>query len=112
MDADSNCERLYPPYIVNRCMSYFNDTILYANEMNMFSHIDKKLQYDYYVNSVRKRKRFSKWLKVEESDDIDLIKQHFSYSEKKAREVYSILGEEGVSKIRSLYGGSCRRLKP
>ena len=105
MDADSNCERLYLPYVINRAMSYFTDTILYSNEMNQNHHVDKKLQYDYYMNSIRKRKRFSKWLKADQSDDIDLIKQHFKYSEKKAREVYSILGEQGISEIRALYGG-------
>ena len=105
MDADSNCERLYLPYLVNRAMSYFTDTILYSNEMNRNHHLDKKLQYDYYMNSIRKRKRFSKWLKTDQSDDIDLIKQHFSYSDRKAREVYDILGKEGISQIRALYGG-------
>ena len=69
MDEDENCEKLYPPYIVNRCLSYFMDTILLTNEMNACSHIDNKMQYDYYINSVRKRKRFSKWIKAETSDD-------------------------------------------
>lgn len=105
IDADENCERLYLPYIVNKSMSYFSDAILYANEMNQRHHLDKKMQYDYYMYSIRKRKRFSKWLKPDQSDDIDLIKQHFKYSEKKAREVYSILGEKGISDIRGLYGG-------
>jgi len=105
MDADINCERLYAPYVVNRCMSYFPDTILYANEMNRFAGTPNKLQYDYYLNSVRKRKRFSKWLKNETSDDIDLIKQHFGYSEKKAREALEILGETGLAEIRAQYGG-------
>jgi len=105
MDADINCERLYTPYVVNRCMSYFPDTILYANEMNRFAGTPNKLQYDYYLNSVRKRKRFSKWLKNETSDDIDLIKHHFGYSEKKAREALEILGEAGLSEIKAKYGG-------
>ena len=105
MDTDINCERLYIPYVVNRCMSYFPDTILYANEMNRFAGIPNKLQYDYYLNSVRKRKRFSKWLKNEISDDIDLIKQHFGYSEKKAREALEILGEAGLAEIKVQYGG-------
>lgn len=105
IDADSNCERLYLPYIVNRCMSYFSDTILYANEMNRYHHLDNKMQYDYYMNSIRKRKRFSKWIKAEQSDDIELIKSHFNYSEKKAREVYDILGEEGVAELKAAYGG-------
>lgn len=86
-------------------MSYFSDTILYANEMNRYHHLDNKMQYDYYMNSIRKRKRFSKWIKAEQSDDIELIKSHFNYSEKKAREVYDILGEEGVAELKAAYGG-------
>ena len=112
MDSDSNCERLYPPFIVNRCLSYFTDTILYANEMNLQSHIDKKMQYDYYLNSVRKRKRFSRWIKEESSDDLDLIKFHFNYSDSKAKEVMGILGSDGVQKIRDMYGRSVKTPKP
>ena len=103
MDADSNCERLYPPFIVNRCLSYFNDSILYANEMNLYSNLDKKLQYDFYLNSLRKRKRFSKWLKNESSDDLDFIKQHFNYSDRKAKDALELLGENGVNELRKRY---------
>jgi NACalpha-BTF3-like transcription factor len=105
MDSDTNCERLYTPYVINRCMSYFSDTILHANQMNQFAGAPNKLQYDYYMNSIRKRKRFSKWLKNESSEDIELIKQYYNYSEKKAREALEILGEYGISRIRALYGG-------
>lgn len=109
MDEDENCEKLYPAYVVTRCLSYFMDTILFTNEMNLRSHIDNKLQYDYYLNSVRKRKRFSKWIKAETSDDLDLVKFHYSYSDKKAKEVLNILGKEGVDEIRSLYGKSFKK---
>jgi hypothetical protein len=111
IDADSNCERLYPPFIVNRCLSYFTDTILYSNEMNMNHQIDHKMQYDYYINSVRKRKRFSRWLKNESTDDLDLIKFHYKYSDIKAKEALSILGSEGVQKIRDMYGKSVKTPK-
>jgi len=111
MDDDENVEKLYPAYIVNRCLSYFMDTILFANEMNLHSHLDNKLQYDYYLNSVRKRKRFSRWMKNESSDDLDFIKYHFSYSDRKAKEAISILGPEGVQEIKDLYGKSVKSSK-
>jgi hypothetical protein len=103
MDEDELCERLYTPFIVNRCLSYFNDTILYANEMNRNSHLDKKMQYDYYVSSVRKRKRFSKWLKRESTSELDFIKQHFGYSDRKALEAMEILGVDGVNTLKERY---------
>jgi len=106
MDEDENVEKLYAPFVINRCMSFFPDTILYANEMNRNYELDNKLQYDYFLNSVRKRKRFSKWLKNESSDDLELIKYHFNYSDRKAKEVIDILGAEGIEKIRNLYGSS------
>jgi len=108
IDDDENCEKLYLPFVVNRCLSYFSDTILYANEMNRNYHTDHKLQYDYYLNSIRKRKRFSRWMKNESSDDLDLIKFHYKYSDRKAKEALSILGESGVNKIRDLYGKSVK----
>lgn len=103
MDEDELCERLYTPFIVNRCLSYFNDTILYANEMNRNSHLDKKMQYDYYISSVRKRKRFSKWLKRESTSELDFIKQHFGYSDRKALEAMEILGVDGVNTLKERY---------
>ena len=84
--VDDKSEKLYTPFVVNRCLSYFTDTILYSNQMNMNSHIDNKLQYEYYLNSIRKRKRFSRWLKSENPDDLEFIKEHFNYSNKKAKE--------------------------
>ena len=111
MDDDENVEKLYPAYIVNRCLSYFMDTILFANEMNLHSHLDNKLQYDYYLNSVRKRKRFSRWTKNESSDDLEFIKYHFSYSDSKAKEAIGILGPEGVQEIKDLYGKSVKSSK-
>ena len=84
IDEDDLCERLYSPFIVNRCLSYFNDTILYVNEMNKNSHLDKKLQYDY-------------------SNDLDFIKEHFGYSNRKAKEALDILGPDGVNSLKEKY---------
>ena len=76
---DEQVEKEYTPFVINRCMSYFVDTILYANVMNENPHISSNMQFDYLSNSVRKRKRFSKWLKKEMSDDIEIIKEKYNY---------------------------------
>jgi len=101
--VDDKTEKLYTPFIVNRCLSYFTDTILYSNEMNINSHISGKLQYEYYLNSIRKRKRFSRWIKNEDPDDLEFIKNHFNYSNKKAKEAISVLGPDGVSELKNRY---------
>ena len=69
----------YPPYIVNRCLSGTVDTILFANEMNLNAHLDKDMQYSFFLYTLRKRKRFSPWLKKEQVDDLDLVKKHYGY---------------------------------
>tara|TARA_R110002020_G_scaffold178105_1_gene370936 strand:- start:1902 stop:2273 length:372 start_codon:yes stop_codon:yes gene_type:complete len=101
--VDDKSEKLYTPFVVNRCLSYFTDTILYSNQMNMNSHIDNKLQYEYYLNSIRKRKRFSRWLKSENPDDLEFIKEHFNYSNKKAKEAISVLGADGIRDLKNRY---------
>lgn len=103
MSKDETCEKFYPPFVVNRCLSYFSDTVLYSNDMNFFYSIDNKMQYDYFLNSVRKRKRFSRWSKNESSDDIDFIKEHYNYSDRKAKEALEVLGEDGVETLRLKY---------
>ena len=60
---DDIAEKAYNPFLVNRSLSYFHDTVLAANEMNINHHIDNRLQFDFFINIVRKRKRFSKWFK-------------------------------------------------
>jgi len=97
---DTETEKSYAPYVVNRCLSYFPDTLLHANEMNRLNFLDKKVQYDYYLGSIRARKRFSKWLKKEENGDIELVKNYFGYSEKRAREAIRILSKEQIANIK------------
>ena len=75
----------YPPYIVNRCLSGHLDTVLFANEMNKYSNLDKDMQYSFLLYTLRKRKRFSPWLKKEQVDDLDLVKKHYGYSNEKAK---------------------------
>ena len=93
-------EKEYTPFVVNRCLSYFPDTLLHANEMNRFNFLDKRVQYDYYLQTIRARKRFSKWLKKEESSDIELVKEYFGYSDKRAREALRVLTPEQIKSIK------------
>lgn len=101
LEDDPSLESDYPPYIVNRCLSGFVDTILLANEMNVNSHLDKKLQYDFYINIVRKRKRFTPWLKKEKFDDLEHVKRYYGYSNEKARIALTLLTQDQLEFIRS-----------
>ena len=100
MDSEEESIKGYPAYVVNRCMSYFNDTIFYANEINCKPGLDIKAQFDFYRLGVRKMKRYSPWLKKEEDDRIALIKEAFVYNEAKAREVLNIIGPADLEKIK------------
>lgn len=106
MDADEDAVRHYLPFVVNKCLSYFTDTIFYANEMNCKPWLDKKSQFDFYRVGVRKKKRFSPWLKKEIESEVDIIKAVFGYSEQKAREVLNILKPQDFEQLKkSLYEG-------
>jgi hypothetical protein len=93
-------EKMYVPFVTNRSLSYFPDTVLLANEMNRYHHIDSKLQYQFLINIVRKRKRFSKWVKPEIENDIESVKEYYGYSNDKARQVLSLLSSEQLTIIR------------
>jgi|TARA_B100000378_G_scaffold277463_1_gene277841 hypothetical protein len=101
MDEDPEVEKDYIPFLVNRSLGYFMDTIMYANEMNRFNSLDYKLQYDFLLNIIRPRKRYSKWLKKSKNDNIDLIKKFYGYSYTKAKDVVDILSEDQIEHIRS-----------
>ena len=97
---DDMIQKDYVPFVINRCLSYFPDTIFYANEMNRLNQLEKRLQFDYLSSAIRKRKRYSKWLKDENSKDLDLIKRNFNYSNSKAKEALSILSTDDIETIR------------
>ena len=101
IDEDPTLEKEYPPFVINKCMSGHLDTVLYANEMNMTHFLDKKLQYDFYLNSVRKRKRFSPWLRKDKVKDLDVVKSYYGYSNEKAQQALRILSPEQIAFIRS-----------
>ena len=101
MEEDPLWEKNYPEYIVNRCMSQHLDTIMFANEMNLCSHLDKKLQYDFFINTVRPRKRFSPWGKKQKVDNLELVKQYYGYSNEKAIQALRILTPTQIDFIRT-----------
>ena len=96
-------EKAYVPFVINRSLSYFPDTILYANQVNHYNQLDNKIQFDYLRLSLRPRKRFSKWIKSQEEDDLQLIKDHYNYSNERATEVLRVLTPNQIEDIRSLY---------
>ena len=93
-------EKDYNAFMVNRGLSYFPDTVIYANEMNKYHHLDGRLQFDFLINIVRKRNRFSKWNKSVESESINTIKEYYGYSNEKARDVLPLLSNEHLKIIR------------
>ena len=90
----------YPPFIVNRCLSGHIDCILFANEMNMCAHLPKDMQYSFYLNSLRKRKRFSPWLRKDKVKDLECVKQYYGYSNEKASQALKILNKEQLNFIK------------
>ena len=98
---DDIAEKAYSPYMVNRQLSYFPDTVLAANEMNRNHHIDNRLQFDFFINIIRKRKRFSKWFKPELISDLDAVKKYYGYSNEKARQVLTLLSTEQINELKN-----------
>ena len=98
---DDVAEKAYSSYMVNRQLSYFPDTVLAANEMNRNHHIDNRLQFDFFINIVRKRKRFSKWFKPELISDLDAVKKYYGYSNEKARQVLTLLSTEQINELKN-----------
>ena len=101
IEEDPEAISSYPPYIVNRCLSGHLDTVLFANEMNKYSNLDKDMQYSFFLYTLRKRKRFSPWLKKEQIDDLDLVKKHYGYSNEKAKVAVSLLTKTQLEYIRN-----------
>ena len=98
--VDDITEKAYSPYMVNRSLSYFHDTVLMANEMNLNHHLDNRLQFDFLINIVRKKKRFSKWTKVQQNEDVEVIKQYYGYSNTKARQIHSLLTSDQINELK------------
>ena len=98
--VDDLAEKSYNSFMVNRGLSYFPDTVLMANEMNRYHNIDNRLQFDFFINIIRKKKRFSKWNKPEIVSDVEVVKQYYGYSNEKSRQVLSLLTSEQIDELK------------
>ena len=97
---DEQWEKKYPPFIVNKCLAPFQDTILLVNEINLLHHVDKKLQFDFLINSLRPRKRFSPWMKATKLENLEYVKEYYGYNNEKAKVALDILDDEQISAIK------------
>ena len=95
-------EKQYIPHVVNRGFSYFEDTILHANEMNKLNGLFKDAQYRYYLGSLRQRNRFSKWLKLEKNEELDIIQQHYQCNRTVAQQYLKVLTKDNIIQLKSL----------
>ena len=101
LDTDDEMwEKKYPPFIVNKCLAPFPDTIFLVNEMNKHHHLDKKLQFDFLLNSLRTRKRFTPWLKASKQKNLEYVKEYYGYNNEKAKSALKILNDEQIKTIK------------
>ena len=108
--VDDITEKAYNAFMVNRSLSYFNDTVLMANEMNLNAHLDNRLQFDFLINIVRKKKRFSKWAKAQTNSDVEVVKEYYGYSNEKARQILPLLTSEQIDELnKKVYRGGKRK---
>jgi hypothetical protein len=98
---DKLAEKEYQSYIVNKGLSNYPDTVLYSNEMNIHNHLDNLLQYSYLLNSIRPMKRWAKWNKKEDVNDMDIVKEYYGFSNEKAKSALSILSLDQLKEIRT-----------
>ena len=100
IEEDPSISKDYPPYIVNRCLSGHLDCIMFANEMNRYPNLDKDMQYSFYLNTLRKKKRFSPWLRKDKVTDLQSVKQYYGYSNEKASQALKILSKQQLDYIK------------
>ena len=100
IEEDPSVIQDYPPYIVNRCLSGHLDSVMFANEMNRYPNLDKDMQYNFYLNTLRKKKRFSPWLRKEKVTDLQSVKQYYGYSNEKASQALKILSKQQLEYIK------------
>jgi len=105
MDNDPNSEKFYGPFVVNKSLSYFSECLFHVNFMNKFHDLPKKMQYDYYFYTIKKKNRFAKWVKEEvESQDLKDVMEYYNYSKNKAKDVLPLLKQEDLVFIREQLG--------
>ena len=98
--VDEETEKGYSPFMINRGLSYYQDTVLLANEMNRAGHIDHRLQYDFLRTAIRPRKRFSKWMKKTVPAKIDVIKEYYGYTDEKAYAVVDLISDTQLEEMK------------
>lgn len=109
-DGGDEWKRKYSPYVVNHCLMAHIDTVMMVNEMNIRHGIDKQMQYDFLLNIVEPRKRFAKWLKPEQVENLEVVKEYCGYGDRKAREALSILTAAEIDQMKqALYKGGVKR---
>ena len=96
---DPMWEKKYPAFVVNKCLAPFNDTIHLVNEMNIHHHLDNKLQFDFLLNTLRTRKRYSAWMKASKLKDLEYVKEYYGYSNEKAKSALNILNDKQINTI-------------
>ena len=99
-EDDEHIIKSYPPFIINKCLSGHLDSVLFANEMNRYHFLDKDMQYKFYLNILRKRKRFSPWIRKDKDSDLDIVKSYYGYSNEKASQALKILTKKQINFIK------------
>jgi len=102
MDTEDEVwEKKYSPFIINKCLAPFPDTIHLVNEMNLHNHLDSKLQFDFFLNTVRTRKRYTPWMKASKTKNLEYVKEYYGYNNEKARSALKLLNDEQIKAIKS-----------
>ncbi len=108
--VDDITEKEYNAFIINKGLSFFPDTVLMANEMNINHHLDNRLQYDFLINIIKKKKRFTKWVKPQEVANLEIVKEYYGYSDEKAKSVLSLLNNGQIEELKQrIYKGGKRK---
>ena len=97
---DDQWEKKYPSYIINKCIAPFPDSLMLVNEINQLHHLDKKMQFDFLLNSLRPRKRYTPWLKAKKLENLQYVKEYYGYNNEKAKVALDILSDEQISAIK------------
>ena len=100
IEEDPSTIKDYAPYIINRCLSGHLDCVMFVNEMNRYPNLDKDMQYSFYLNTLRKKKRFSPWLRKDKVTDLQSVKQYYGYSNEKASQALKILSKQQLDYIK------------
>ena len=103
IDEDPSVEKEYPSYIINRCFSGHLDAIMFANEMNRYSFLPKRMQYDFFINTLRTKRRFSPWIRKDLINNLDCVKRYYGYSNEKAKQALKILSKDQLDFIKSKF---------